>query len=420
MAYAAFNPVGFDWSKGTQNIDGTIYAPRFSFQTLKDELGNVVYDENGQPARLMDGDGESANYVQGPATQFVRYNEADKRPGGSYEVYDVSGNLIGHEPFVKEDFGRGGFFEDIFGQATNIARETAPLWMMALGANYLAPGVAGGSGGAAAAPAVDAATAAFLEANMGALAPTVSGGFAPAAVGGGLLGGGGSALSQAGLSTTLGTPLAELTAGGLLTGSGAPALINAPAIAAGSMLGNLPGRAIGGLLGAAAGAANSGDRTQTSQQRLDPRMEAMLYGADGRGGYLGAATDWFNQNRGGNPLMLQGAQMMADFYRSPQYTEGYNSLRSAGLGLLNTPMAGNPFTQGGAQTPAMGGGMPSMPGPQIPQSKGGVPSMQASPDAEGGMMDMRYRSGPEMTPEQLRRRKADMLAMMNHARGFGG
>lgn len=51
--------------------------------------------------------------------------------------------------------------------------------------------------------------------------------------GGGLLGGGGSALGQAGLSTTLGTPLAELTAGGLLTGAGAPALLSEAAIGAG-------------------------------------------------------------------------------------------------------------------------------------------------------------------------------------------
>lgn len=182
--------------------------------------------------------------------------------------------------------------------------------------------------------------------------------------GGGLLGGGGAgsltsgvtpgsvAAFEAGLPSAAGvgsltagiTPgaVAALEAG--LPAAGAGTLAGAGGL--GSMAGGMSGKVIGGLLGAAAGAANSGDKTQTSQQRLDPRMEAMLYGADGKGGYLGAATDWFNQNRGGNPLMLQGAQMMADFYRSPQYTEGYNSLRSAGLGLLNTPMAGNPFLRG--------------------------------------------------------------------------
>lgn len=235
--------------------------------------------------------------------------------GNQYQMLDSAGNV----EQTLDGYRSKGFFGDLLSHAGSIAKDTAPIWMAALGANYLAPGAAAGASGAAAAPVMDAATAAFLEANMGALAPTVSGGFAPAAAGGGLLGGGAAA-------------------GGVASG--------AAASGAGSMLSNLSGRAIGGLLGAAAGAANSGDKTQTSQQRLDPRMEAMLYGADGKGGYLGAATDWFNQNKGGNPLMLQGAQMMADFYRSPQYTEGYNSLRSAGLGLLNTPMAGNPFMRG--------------------------------------------------------------------------
>ena len=156
---------------------------------------------------------------------------------------------------------------------------------------------------------------------------------------GGLLGGGGAGSLTSGV-----TPgsVAAFEAG--LPAAGAGTLAGAGGL--GSLAGGMSGKVIGGLLGAAAGAANSGDKTQTSQQRLDPRMEAMLYGADGKGGYLGAATDWFNQNRSGNPLMLQGAQMMADFYKNPQYAEGYNALRSAGLGLLNTPMAGNPFMRG--------------------------------------------------------------------------
>lgn len=137
---------------------------------------------------------------------------------------------------------------------------------------------------------------------------------------------------------------------GVLAGTGSTTLAKLASDAAGttlgSTLGSLSGKAIGGLLGAAAGAANSGDKTATTQQKLDPRMEALLYGQDGKGGYLNAATDWFNQNKGGNPLMQQGAQMMADFYRSPEYSAGYNNLRSTGLGLLNTPMAGNPFMRG--------------------------------------------------------------------------
>lgn len=170
--------------------------------------------------------------------------------------------------------------------------------------------------------------------------------------GGGLLGGGGGAPALSGYDAAMAdlagagglTPASMGGAAGAAGAAGGAA--SGAAGAAGSALGSASGKVIGGLLGAVAGAANSGDKTQTTQQRLDPRMEAMLYGADGKGGYLGAATDWFNQNKGGNPLMLQGAQMMADFYKNPQYAEGYNALRSAGLGLLNTPMAGNPFLRG--------------------------------------------------------------------------
>ena len=269
--------------------------------------------------------------------------------------------------------------------------------------------------------------------------------------GGGLLGGGGTGSLTSGVTpgsvAAFEAGLPSAAGGAAAAGGVAGGAAGGAAGGLSSLAGGMSGKVIGGLLGAAAGAANSGDKTQTSQQRLDPRMEAMLYGADGKGGYLGAATEWFNQNKGGNPLMLQGAQMMADFYKSPQYTEGYNNLRNTGLGLLNTPMAGNPFTQGGAQMPAMGGGMPSMPGPQMPQqgggqmgigsfmqdqlrnaamgsqmpqSKGSAPGMEAAPDFGGGMMDMRYRGGPQVTPEQRRQREADMLAMMNQARGFGG
>lgn len=371
---------------------------------------------------------------QDPGTsRQMGYTISDPLGGTTYrsDVVDMSGNL---DRSNVHDAGA-----DKYG-----LRDMAKLAAVALGANMLGGGLLGG-GEAAAAGAGEAAgtgfgiggggmhlTPAAMEAGLGTAgygtnaAAAASGMFNPATIG-------------AGAGLTFG-PGAAGAAGAAAGGAGAAGGL-------GSLAGGMSGKVIGGLLGAVAGAANSGDKQQTSQQRLDPRMEAMLYGADGKGGYLGAATDWFNQNKGGNPLMLQGAQMMADFYKSPQYTEGYNNLRSTGLGLLNTPMAGNPFTQGGAQMPAMGGGMPSMPvpqmpqqgggeigignfmrdqlrnagmGPQMPQNKSSAPGMVAAPDVGGGMMDMQYRGGPQMTPEQRRQREADMLAMMNHSRGFGG
>ena len=260
--------------------------------------------------------------------------------GNQYQMLDSAGNV----EQTLDGYRSKGFFGDLLSHAGSIAKDTAPIWLAALGANYLAPGMAGGEVAA------------------------LTGAGEAAAAGGGLLGGGGSALTPAAIEAGLGTAGYGYNASAAASGMFNPATIGAgagltfgPGVAGaagaaaggagaagglGSLAGGMSGKVIGGLLGAAAGAANSGDKTQTSQQRLDPRMEAMLYGADGKGGYLGAATEWFNQNKGGNPLMLQGAQMMADFYRSPQYTEGYNSLRSAGLGLLNTPMAGNPFLRG--------------------------------------------------------------------------
>lgn len=112
--------------------------------------------------------------------------------GNQYQMLDSAGNV----EQTLEGYRSKGFFGDLLSHAGSIAKDTAPVWLAALGANYLAPGAAGaaeaagaaGSGAgaaggtaAAAAPITDAATAAFLEANMGALAPTVSGGFAPAA-----------------------------------------------------------------------------------------------------------------------------------------------------------------------------------------------------------------------------------------------
>lgn len=135
----AFNPVGFDWTQGVQNVGGTVFAPRFDFAYLRDDAGNLILDETGNPVRTMTGEGESSQYAQGPTTQFVRYSEAEKKPGGFYEVYDTAGNLIGYEPFTAEDFGRGGFFEDILSQARGTATELAPLAAFAL--------TAGGAGG---------------------------------------------------------------------------------------------------------------------------------------------------------------------------------------------------------------------------------------------------------------------------------
>lgn len=132
-----FNPVGFDWSKGSQNIGGTIYAPQMAPAYVTDEAGNTVYTETGVPALLMEGpDSESAQYVMRPKG-YTKYDEADFRPGGSFEVYDLSGKLLGREAFTRDHFGSRGFFGDLFELATGLAKEYAPLATMAIGAGPL-------------------------------------------------------------------------------------------------------------------------------------------------------------------------------------------------------------------------------------------------------------------------------------------
>lgn len=106
--------------------------------------------------------------------------------------------------------------------------------------------------------------------------------------------------------------------------------------------------AVGGLLGAVDAGKGT---TATSQNQIDPRMAQYLYGT----GYgdtnslLGAAQQQFNQNRSGlNALQQQALDMQKNFLMSPEYTQGFNQIRSAGSGLLGQQVAANPFTTGQA------------------------------------------------------------------------
>jgi hypothetical protein len=112
------------------------------------------------------------------------------------------------------------------------------------------------------------------------------------------------------------------------------------------MFGEILGGLVGGLLG-------GDDQTATQQQKMDPRMDAYVYGKDGQGGLLGTAYGLMNkqlQTGGMNPLMQGGMEMQRQFLTSPQYSQGYNNLMGLGQSLLGGGIAGNPFTGGGRQT----------------------------------------------------------------------
>lgn len=96
------------------------------------------------------------------------------------------------------------------------------------------------------------------------------------------------------------------------------------------------------IVGGALGATQGGKTDTTSVDRkLDPRLDAMLYGD---GGYMSQLQQQFNATKGGNADMTAGADMLRNLYQSPQFTQGYQDMRSVGQGLLGQGVAGNPFS----------------------------------------------------------------------------
>jgi hypothetical protein len=114
------------------------------------------------------------------------------------------------------------------------------------------------------------------------------------------------------------------------------------------------GKNLAGLIGAVAGASEGGKpNTQTNESKIDPRMQQYLYGT----GYgdtnslLGAAQNLWKQNPTGiNPTMLQGMDMTKAALTDPAYSQGYQTMRNTGMGLLGQGVAANPFTSGQAST----------------------------------------------------------------------
>lgn len=103
-----------------------------------------------------------------------------------------------------------------------------------------------------------------------------------------------------------------------------------------------------GLLGAQS--SKQGTST-TSQNKLDPRMDRFVYGADGQSGLLGSAFDLAQQQlkTGGlNDMQRQGLDMQRQYLMSPQYQQGFGNMAQLGQSLMGGGVAGNPFTGGQA------------------------------------------------------------------------
>ena len=117
------------------------------------------------------------------------------------------------------------------------------------------------------------------------------------------------------------------------------------------MFGQILGSVVGGLLG-----GGGSDQEKTSN-KIDDRLAPYVYGKDGNGGLLADVMGQYQQQfaQGGlNPMMRAGIESQRQVLASPQYTQGYDAMRSMGLGLMGGGVAQNPFTSGG-----MGGGTQS-------------------------------------------------------------
>lgn len=101
-------------------------------------------------------------------------------------------------------------------------------------------------------------------------------------------------------------------------------------------------------IGAIGGAMSDKGGGTTVQNQLDPRIAKLLYGESGAGGLLNNVNNLYTQQAGQgglNPMQNAGLEMQRQTLTDPRFTQGFDAMRSAGMGLLGAPVAGNPFTQ---------------------------------------------------------------------------
>jgi len=199
------------------------------------------------------------------------------------------------------------------------------------------------------------------------LAPSITGTGAATAGSAAALAAEAAALGGAGAATN-GSYLDLLKSGEMGTiggGSAAGGVMDMVRAGGGGLLDAIGGASnLAPVIGAIAGASEGGKPNTVSQSsKLDPVMQQYLYGTGfgDQNSFLGAAQNWFNQNKSGtNADMTAGMNQLRNLYSSPEYTQGYQQMRGIGQGLLSSPVAGNPFTQGLLAPPQTG-----MPSPQV-------------------------------------------------------
>jgi hypothetical protein len=122
----------------------------------------------------------------------------------------------------------------------------------------------------------------------------------------------------------------------------------------------------GAFVSGAMSKGSGGGGSSSSQVKLDPRMEQILYGDYTGGGVLGDVNSLFRSQlaQGGlHPLQTAGLEAQRQVLTHPSFTEGFNDMRSLGRGLMGAGVARNPMSgwtpgamRGGSMSGGFGGG----------------------------------------------------------------
>ena len=99
----------------------------------------------------------------------------------------------------------------------------------------------------------------------------------------------------------------------------------------------------GALLG-----GSSGGSSATQRQEIDPRVRQSVFGTGGLLDNVDALRNTQYSQGGLNQMQNAGLEMQRQNYMSPQYTQGFDSMRNMGLSLMGGGVASNPFTRGTA------------------------------------------------------------------------
>ena len=147
--------------------------------------------------------------------------------------------------------------------------------------------------------------------------------------------------------------------------------------------------------------------TNSQQNKLDPRMDALLHGSDGDPGILKRAYEL--SMRPMNDNMRYGIDAGSAYLKSPQRAAMMNSLMGKGADLMSAPIAGNPFMNGGRMYQPSGsmgfggGGMSGYAPPQFTPSQQGQTAQMPRPQqsTQQPQQQQPQQQQPQFTPEQL-------------------